>query len=57
MASIRPGAVATKPKLRKRIVADVPEHIHKQVRLRCMVRKILVKDYILELLLQDGIKE
>ena len=40
----------------KRIVADVPEQIHRQVRLRCMERGILVRDYILELLAKDGIK-
>lgn len=39
----------------KRIVADVPEHIHRQVRLRCMERGVLVKDYVLELLAKDGI--
>ncbi len=40
----------------KRIVADVPEQIHRQVRLRCMERGILVRDYILELLQKDGIR-
>jgi|CZKU01.1.fsa_nt_gi hypothetical protein len=40
----------------KRIVADVPEQVHRQVRLRCMERGILVRDYILELLQKDGIR-
>jgi len=39
----------------KRIVADVPEHIHRQVRMTCLQRGILVRDYILELLARDGI--
>jgi hypothetical protein len=39
----------------KRIVAEVPEDIHRQVRLRCFERGILVRDYILELLAKDGI--
>jgi hypothetical protein len=39
----------------KRIVADVPEQIHRQVRLRCLERGVLVRDYILELLAKDGI--
>lgn len=39
----------------KRIVADVPEHVHRQVRMRCLERGILVRDYILELLGRDGI--
>ena len=39
----------------KRIVADVPEHIHRQVRLRCLERGVLVRDYVLELLARDGI--
>lgn len=39
----------------KRIVADVPEHIHRQVRLRCLERGVLVKDYVLELLAKEGI--
>ena len=40
----------------KRIVADVPEHIHRQVRIKCLTRGILVRDYILELLAKDGVK-
>jgi len=40
----------------KRIVADVPEHIHRQVRIKCLTRGVLVRDYILELLAKDGIK-
>jgi hypothetical protein len=40
----------------KRIVADVPEQIHRQVRLRCLERGVLVRDYVLELLAKDGIK-
>lgn len=40
----------------KRIVADVPEHIHRQVRVKCLERGVLVRDYILELLAKDGIK-
>jgi hypothetical protein len=40
----------------KRIVADVPEQIHRQVRLRCLERGVLVRDYILELLANDGIR-
>jgi hypothetical protein len=33
----------------KRIVVDVPEDIHRQVRLKCLQRGVLVRDYILEL--------
>lgn len=40
----------------KRIVADVPEHIHRQVRVRCLERGMLVRDYVLELLKKEGIK-
>jgi hypothetical protein len=40
----------------KRIVADVPEHIHRQVRVKCLQRGVLVRDYILELLAKDSIK-
>jgi hypothetical protein len=40
----------------KRIVADVPESIHRQVRVKCLQRGVLVRDYILELLARDGIK-
>ena len=40
----------------KRIVADVPEHIHRQVRVKCLQRGVLVRDYILELLAKDGVK-
>ncbi len=40
----------------KRIVADVPEYIHRQVRVKCLQRGVLVRDYILELLAKDGIK-
>jgi hypothetical protein len=40
----------------KRIVADVPEDIHTQVRVKCLQRGVLVRDYILELLAKDGIK-
>ncbi len=40
----------------KRIVADVPERIHRQVRVRCLQRGVLVRDYVLELLAKDGIK-
>ncbi|MBA3843783.1 MAG: hypothetical protein H0X39_14425 [Actinobacteria bacterium] len=39
----------------KRIVADVPEHIHRQLRVRCLERGVLVRDYILELLAKEGI--
>jgi hypothetical protein len=39
----------------KRIVADVPEAIHRQVKLRCLERGVLLRDYILELLARDGI--
>jgi len=38
------------------VVADVPEHIHRQVRLRCMERGVLMRDYILELLAKDGVR-
>jgi hypothetical protein len=40
----------------KRIVADVPENIHRQVRIKCLTRGILVRDYVLELLAKDGIR-
>jgi hypothetical protein len=39
----------------RRIVAEVPEEIHRQVRMRCFQRGILVRDYIIELLAKDGI--
>ncbi len=39
----------------KRIIADLPEHIHRQVRVKCLQRGVLVCDYILELLAKDGI--
>jgi hypothetical protein len=34
----------------------VPEHIHTQVRIKCLQRGVLVRDYILELLAKDGVK-
>jgi len=34
----------------------VPERIHRQVRVKCLQRGILVRDYILELLAKDGVK-
>ena len=40
----------------KRIVAEVPVHIHRQVRVKCLERGVLVRDYILELLARDGIR-
>ncbi len=40
----------------KRIVADVPEHIHRQVPVPCLERGVLVRDYVLELLARDGIR-
>jgi hypothetical protein len=40
----------------KRIVADVPERIHRALRVRCLDRGILVRDYILALLAKDGIR-
>jgi hypothetical protein len=49
-------AAAVEPAGEKRLVADVPEHIHKQVRLRCLERDVLVRDYLLELLARDGIR-
>jgi hypothetical protein len=42
-------------RVEKRLVAEVPIGIHKQVRIRCMERGILVRDYLLELLARDGI--
>jgi hypothetical protein len=39
----------------KRIVAEVPGSVHRQVRMRCFEREILMRDYILELLAKDGI--
>jgi hypothetical protein len=33
-----------------------PEQIHRHVRLRCLERGVLVRDYILELLARDGIR-
>ncbi len=39
----------------KRIVAEVPEGIHRQLKMRCLERGVLVRDYILELLARDGI--
>jgi hypothetical protein len=40
----------------KRIVADVPEHIHRQMRVKSLERGVPVRDYILELLAKDGIR-
>ena len=40
----------------KRIVADVPERIHRELRMRCLERGVLVREYILELLAKDGIR-
>jgi hypothetical protein len=40
----------------KGILADVPEHIHRRVSVKCLQRGVLVRDYILELLAKDGIK-
>ncbi len=46
---------STNAEAEKRLVADVPERIHRQVRIKCLHRGVLVKDYILELLAKDGI--
>jgi len=40
----------------KRIVADVPARIHRQLRMRCLERGVHVRDYILGLLAKDGIR-
>jgi hypothetical protein len=40
----------------KRLVADVPEHIHRQVKMRCLERGVLIRDYVLELLARDGVR-
>ena len=40
----------------KRIVADVPESIHRQLKTRCFERQIEIRDYVLALLAKDGIK-
>jgi hypothetical protein len=34
----------------------VPEHIHRQVRVRCLERGMLVRDFVLELLAKEGIR-
>ena len=39
----------------KRIVADVPARIHRQLKMRCLERGVLVRDYILDLLARDGL--
>jgi hypothetical protein len=36
-------------------VANVPAHIHRAVRKRCIDKGMRVQDYILELLKKDGI--
>ena len=54
--STRKPAVADPKAGEKRLVADVPEHIHKQVRVRCLERGVLVRDSLLELLERDGIR-
>ena len=55
----KPGREGTRATARdrgeKRIVADVPDRIHRQVRMHCLARGVLVRDYILELLARDGI--
>ncbi len=40
----------------KRMFADVPERIHRQLRVKCLERGVLVRDYVLELLAKDGIQ-
>ena len=50
------GETATSEEAQKRLVADVPERIHRLVRMRCIERNILIRDYILELLAKDGIR-
>jgi hypothetical protein len=49
-------AARLSPSTEKRVVADVPEHIHRQLRMRCLERGILVRDYIIDLLRRDGIQ-
>jgi hypothetical protein len=40
----------------KRVLADVPEHVWREVRIRCLQRGVLMRDYVLELLAKDGIQ-
>lgn len=40
---------------KKRIVADVPEALHRAVRIHCAKRGIQIRDYIAELVRRDGI--
>lgn len=40
----------------KRIVADVPEELHRQMRKRCLDDGISVRNYLIKLLAKDGIK-
>ena len=49
-----PAMIKPNPKI-ARLVADVPERIHRLVRMKCLMRGIQVRHYILELLAKDGI--
>jgi len=40
----------------KRIVADVPERVHRLLRIRCLERGVPVREYLLDLLAKDGIR-
>ena len=48
-------AAAHRDEGEKKLVANVPAHIHKAVRKRCIDQGVRVQDYILELLRKDGI--
>ena len=54
----RPSLVkaSQQPERTKRLVADVPEHVHRQVRILCLQRGMLVRDYFLQLLAKEGIE-
>jgi hypothetical protein len=39
----------------KRLVCDLPDHVHRAIRMRCAERGIPIRDYICELLAKDGI--
>jgi hypothetical protein len=39
----------------RRVVFDVPESLHRNLKKRCLDRKCLLRDYMLELLAREGI--
>lgn len=51
-----PRRAKADPGKEKRLVAEVPERIHKLVKQRCLDRDMEIREFLLELLAKEGIQ-